>query len=149
MFYAQLLTTPHTPLQTQLTEQDRVEGADGQQRYSETSTPFLCSPPPNVLSDILSKPTTVRYLKKSNWLLPDVVVETVRGCGQPTPRQPVLVWRRFFPALRPQPSPPSFYLPPAAQQPRRPRHQGARYALPHLHLLPCLLQLQAYLRSAV
>ena len=88
-----------------------MEGADGQQSYSETSTPFLCSPPPNVLSDILSEPTTVGYLKKSNWLLPDVVVETVRGCGQPTPRQPVLVWRRFFPALRPQPSPPSFYLP--------------------------------------
>lgn len=51
------------PLQTQLTEQHPVERADGQQRYSETSTRFLWSLAPNVLSDILSGATVV-HLKQ-------------------------------------------------------------------------------------
>ena len=151
---AQLVTKSTPGHQIQLTER-----AD-EQRYSETSTGLRCCyPGPSAagLSDILAEATgNVANLKNQT--------DSWRKRSQRTPHSPRPTAstgvEAVFPCSAHSPAgalAETFYLPSQTRQHRRQRQagkpsrlQGARYPpQPHLHLLPCLPRLQAYLRSAV
>ena len=151
---AQLVTKSTPGHQIQLTERT------DEQRYSETSTGLRCCyPGPSAagLSDILAEATgNVANLKNQT--------DSWRKRSQRTPHSPRPTAstgvEAVFPCSAHSPAgalAETFYLPSQTRQHRRQRQAGkpsrlqaARYPpQPHLHLLPCLPRLQAYLRSAV